>query len=89
MWDGFLHLLEGHLVNLPVPKTHFVRGIKMDRVTPIFATCLEEIKFVGNHNSKEGRGDEVMASQWKIFKFSHRIRTRARSKMFCRTGITW
>ena len=72
-WDDFLRLLEGHVVNLPAPKNHFARDIRMDRDSPIFATWLEEIKFLGNHNSKDVREDEMMASRWKVFKFFYRI----------------
>ena len=43
-----LLLLEGQLVHLPAPKSHFAKDMVFDRDTPIFATSKYPLVFVKN-----------------------------------------
>ena len=72
-WKSFLLLLEGDLVKLPAPKNHFSTDVTIERDTPVFATSKSVIKFKGNYNSQDQAEDEMMASRWKVFTFSHSI----------------
>ena len=58
-WHDLL-LLEGQLVHLPAPKSHYAKDIVFDKDTPIFATGKNEIIFVksGDIDDKE---TEMMA----------------------------
>jgi len=37
-WRDFLFMLEGELVQLPAPETHFSKDIQLGKDTPIFGT---------------------------------------------------
>ena len=37
-WHDLLLMLEGHVVHLPAPKTHFAKDISLTSDTPIFCT---------------------------------------------------
>ena len=73
VWDDFLRLLEGHVVNLPAPKNHYSQDIRMDKDTPIFATSKAEITYLGTYQKRDEMEDEMMAIRWKTFTFTHRI----------------
>ena len=72
-WNDFLLLLEGHTVHLPAPKNHYSSDMCLDKDTPIFATSIKEITFVGRCNVTDERENEMMAARWHVFKFIHQI----------------
>ena len=60
-WHDFLLLLEGQLVHLSAPKSHYSKYIAFTRDTPIFATGKNPIVFVKNGmlaGRKTNRDDE-------------------------------
>ena len=71
-WHDFLLLLEGQLVHLPAPKSHYAKDIASTGDTPIFATGKNPIVFVktGALDEKE---TEMMNVRWKIFRFHAQI----------------
>ena len=71
-WHDLLLLLEGQLVHLPAPKTHYAKDICFSKDTPIFATGKNPIMFVKNGSIDE-RETEMMAVRWKIFRFNWQI----------------
>ena len=71
-WHDFLLLLEGQLVHLPAPKSHYAKDIAFDKDTPIFATGKNPIIFVRNSTIDE-KESEMMAVRWKIFRFHAQI----------------
>ena len=73
MWDDFLRLLEGQIVNLPAPKNHYSRDIRVDMDTPIFATRKAEITYSGPYNARDSLENAMMANWWKVYNFSHVI----------------
>ena len=72
-WERLLVLLEGGPVHFPTPRNHFVKDIKFDKDTPIFATSRGEIKHCGKHNVSDERENEMMVVRWKIFKLHQQI----------------
>ena len=75
-WKSLLLLLEGDRVNLPAPKNHFATDICIDTDVPIFATSKDVIRYGGSYNAKDKSEDDMMASRWKVFQFTHRIPER-------------
>ena len=71
-WHDFLLLLEGQLVHLPAPKTHYAKDIAFNKDTPIFATGKNPIVFVKNGAIDE-KETEMMMVRWKIFRFHAQI----------------
>ena len=61
-WHDLLLMLEGHVVHLPAPKTHFTRDISLSSDMPIFCT--------GKHRKDVAC---MMHVRWKIFHFTHQI----------------
>ena len=80
-WSNFLLLLEGHTVHLPAPKNHFSSDVCINKDTPIFATSLEPIKFVGRYNSTDDRENEMMTVRWHIIPFKHQIPQREQKEL--------
>ena len=72
-WKELLLLLEGEPVHLPAPKTFFKDDACLTKDTPIFATSKSVITFKGPYNARDGVEDEMMASRWKVFKFTYQI----------------
>ena len=72
-WKSLLLLLEGDRVNLPAPKNHFVNDICIDSDVLIFATSKDVIKYRGSYNAEDKSEDDMMASRWKVFRFTHSI----------------
>ena len=68
----FLLLLEGQLVHLPAPETHYAKDIVFNKDTPIFATGKNPIMFVKNGAIDE-KETEMMMVRWKIFRFHAQI----------------
>lgn len=80
-WKSLLLLLEGDRVNLPAPKNHFAMDVCIDTDIPIFATSKDVIKYRGSYNAEDQREDDMMASRWKVFRFTHSIPEREQKKM--------
>ena len=72
-WKSFLLLLEGDRVNLPAPKNHFAKDVCIDSDVPVFATLKETIKYRGPYNAEDSVENDMMASRWKVFNFTHSI----------------
>ena len=71
-WHDFLLMLEGQLVHLPAPKSHYAKDIVFEKDTPIFATGKNPIIFVKNCTIDE-KETEMMAVRWRIFRFHAQI----------------
>ena len=71
-WHDFLLLLEGQLVHLPAPKSHYAKDIAFTGDTPIFATGKNPIVFVKN-GALDEKETEMMNVRWKIFRFHAQI----------------
>ena len=71
-WHDFLLLLEGSLVHLPAPKTHFMSDITFEKDTPVFATGKHQLVYVRG-GEVDDRETEMMAVRWKVFRFSYQI----------------
>ena len=65
-------MLEGQLVHLPAPKSHYAKDIVFEKDTPIFATGKNPIIFVKNCTIDE-KEREMMAVRWRIFRFHAQI----------------
>ena len=72
-WKEFLLLLEGQLVHLPAPKSHFAKDISVESDVSIFATGKDKIKFIGMYNSVDERETATMDSRWHCVEMSHQI----------------
>ena len=71
-WHDLLLLLEGHVVHLPAPKTHFAKDIIFKNDTPIFCTSKNPYVFIKNGVIDE-RETEMMRVRWKLIQFNHQI----------------
>lgn len=71
-WHDLLLMLEGHIVHLPAPKTHFAKDITFEKDTPIFATGKRPLLFLKN-GVVDDVETEMMSVRWNIFHFSHQI----------------
>ncbi|XP_033630881.1 uncharacterized protein LOC117292827, partial [Asterias rubens] len=71
-WQDLLLLLEGQLVHLPAPKSHFAQDLILNKDTPIFCTRKNPIVLVKG-GSVDERETEMMAVCWKILPFHHQI----------------
>ncbi|CAH3046804.1 unnamed protein product [Porites evermanni] len=71
-WHDFLLMLEGQLVHLPAPKSHYAKDIVFEKDTPIFATGKNPIIFAKNCTIDE-KETEMMAVRWRIFRFHAQI----------------
>jgi len=71
-WHDFLLLLEGQLVHLPAPKSHYAKDIAFTGDTPIFATGKNPIVFIKN-GALDDKETEMMNVRWKIFRFHAQI----------------
>ena len=80
-WKSLLLLLEGDRVNLPAPKNHFATDVCVDTDVPIFATSKDVIKFRGSYNAEDKSEDDMMASRWKVFRFTNSIPEREQKKI--------
>ena len=67
-WHDLLLLLEGQLVHLPVPKTHYNSDISLTRDIPIFCTAKEELSYVSG-GILDTRETEMMRVRWRVFSF--------------------
>ena len=71
-WHDLLLILEGQLVHLPAPKSHFAKDTVFDSDTPILATNKHQFVFVKNGAIDE-RETEMVTVRWKVFNFSRQI----------------
>ena len=71
-WHDLLLLLEGHVVHLPAPKTHFAKDISLTADTPIFCTGKRPLMYIKNGLVDE-RETEMMNVRWRIFYFNFQI----------------
>ncbi len=71
-WHNLLLLLQGHLVHLPAPKTHFAKEITFTADTPIFCTGKHPLMYIKNGVIDE-RETEMMAVSFKVFYFNYQI----------------
>ena len=71
-WHDFLLMLEGQLVHLPEPKTHYAKDIVFQNDTPIFSTGKHSIIYIKNGVIDE-RETEMMSVRWRVFNFSYQI----------------
>jgi hypothetical protein len=72
-WKSLLLLLEGDCVNLSAPKNHFVTDVCVDLDIPVFASSKDIIKYRGSYYAEDKLEDDIMASLWKVFQFTHSI----------------
>ena len=71
-WHDFLLLLEGQMVHLPAPKTHYAKDIALEKDTPIFCTGKQPFVYIKNGVIDE-RETEMMSVRWKIFHLNVQI----------------
>ncbi len=72
-WKSLLLLLEGDRVNLPAPKNHFATDVCVDSDIHVFATSKAVIKYRGSYHAEDKLEDDIMASRWRVFQFTHSI----------------
>jgi len=65
-WHDLLLLLEGQLVHLPAPKSHYNKDITLQSDIPIFCTAKEEITFVRG-GVLDAMETEMMRVRWNVF----------------------
>ena len=71
-WHDLLLMLEGQVVHLPAPKTHFARDISFTGDTPIFATSKHQLIYV-KHGAVDVRETEMMSVRWRMFSLNCQI----------------
>ncbi|KAJ8034124.1 hypothetical protein HOLleu_20838 [Holothuria leucospilota] len=71
-WLALLLMLEGGLVHLPTPKTHFSKDMTLAGMTPIFATSKEALLFIKG-GAIEERETEMMSVRLDEFTFRSQI----------------
>ena len=71
-WHDFLLLLEGQLVHLPAPKTHYAKDLTFKSDTPIFATAKGSFVYIRSGVLDELETD-MMAVRWKTYSFHYQI----------------
>ena len=71
-WHDLLLMLEGQIVHLPAPKTHYAKDIVFDEDTPIFCSGKQPLLFL-KHGIIDQTETEMMAVRWRVFKFTHQI----------------
>ena len=71
-WHDFLLMLEGQVVHLPAPKTHYAKDIVFEKDTPIF--CMGKQPFIYIKNGVIDQHEtKMMSVRWKIFQFKVQI----------------
>ena len=71
-WHDLLLMLEGQLVHLPAPKSHYAKDIVFNLDTPVFCTTKHPIVLVRSGHVDE-RETEMMSVRWRIFAFNYQI----------------
>jgi hypothetical protein len=71
-WHDLLLMLEGEVVHLPAPKTHFTEDIEFVKDTPIFCTSKRPLIYIKN-GVVDDRETEMMAVRWRVLYFNYQI----------------
>ena len=71
-WHDLLLMLEGHLVHLPAPKSHYSKDATLSSDVPIFCTAKEEISFVKG-GVLDATETEMMRVRRNVFGFHTEI----------------
>ena len=71
-WHDLLLMLEGQLVHLPAPKSHYSKDVTLSSDVPVFCTAKEEISFVKG-GVLDARETEMMRVRWSVFGFHREI----------------
>ncbi|PIK38661.1 hypothetical protein BSL78_24510 [Apostichopus japonicus] len=71
-WHDLLLLLEGQMVHLPAPKTHFSQDFVLSGSTPVFATGKNPLIYIKGGQIEE-RETEMMTVRWRYFTFRSQI----------------
>ena len=71
-WHDLLLMLEGEIVHLPAPKSHFTRDIELVKDTPVFCTSKRPLLYIKN-GVVDDRESEMMAVRWHTIYFNHQI----------------
>ncbi len=71
-WHDLLLMLEGQVVHLPAPKSHFAHDAVFNKDTPIFCTTKHQLVYVKNGIVDE-RETEMMCVRWKMFALNYQI----------------
>ena len=71
-WHDLLLMLEGNVVHLPAPKTHYSTNICLQRDTPILATGKGPLIYVKNGVTEQQQTD-MMSLRWRILKLHHQV----------------
>jgi len=79
-WHDLLLLLEGQIVHLSAPKTHYSKDIEFDGDTPIFCTTKHPLIYVKNGLVEE-RESEMMSCRWKLFHFNRQFSAEEQIEM--------
>ena len=79
-WHDPLLMLEGDVVHLPAPKTHYSTDICLQRDTPIFATGKGPLIFVKNGVIDQQETD-MMSSRWRILKLHYQVPREAQREI--------
>ena len=79
-WHAFLLMLEGQMVHLPAPKTHYAKDIVFDKDTPIFCTGKQPFGYIKN-GVIDQRETDMTSVRWKIFHFNVPIEQNAQKEL--------
>ena len=79
-WHDLLLMLEGDVVHLPAPKTHYSTDICLQKDTPIFATGKGPLIYVKNGVIDQQETD-MMSSRWRILKLHRQIPREAQREI--------
>ena len=71
-WHDLLLLLEGQLVHLAAPKTHFASDLVLDGTCPVFATGKHTLVSIKGGQVDETE-TEMMNVRWRAFHFHAQI----------------
>lgn len=71
-WHDLLLMLQGQVVHLPAPKTHFARDISFTGDTLIFATSKHQLIYV-KHGAVDVCETEMMSVRWRMFSLNCQI----------------
>ena len=73
-------MLEGQVVHLPVPKTHYAKDIVFEKDTPILCTGKQVFVYIKN-GIIDQRQTEMISVRWKIFQFNGQIEQNVRKEI--------
>ena len=79
-WHDLLLMLEGDVVHVPVPKTHYSTNICLQKDTLIFATGKGPLIYIKN-GVIDQQETYMMSSRWRISKLHHQIPREAQREI--------